>query len=310
MNTAVREIIREKGFFRVLCENGDFTARCVVNCAGLSADRLNFTLGVNDIGIVPTRADYIVTDDSQGRLISRVIFYETENKGKGLTLVPTTEGNLLIGPSEKPVEGTPDPETRKEGIDFVRECAALVLPGLDLGKTIRAFAGLRPNPFRRERLPDGSWGISDESIKDFALIMMPEACPGYISFAGIKTPGMTCADMLGALAAKRCAEYLDAGKNPDFDPKNPPEDKAGGEIVCRCKKVTEGEIVRAIKTCPGAVTVDGVKRRTGACLGVCQGARCTDRIVQIISRELGIPTDEVLKGEKGSWLTRKNTTLL
>ena len=303
-NTPVKSLLYENGLYRVICEGCEFTAKCVVNCAGLNADKLNFTLGVRDVCIVPTRADYIVTGETLGNLISHVIFYETESRGKGITLVPTTEGNLLLGPSELPVEGTPDTEAKADGIEFVRQCAKLVLPDIDLSKTVRAFAGLRPNPFYCDILPDGTPAVSDKSIKDFAIIM-PEDRPGYISFAGIKTPGMTCADGLGRLAAKKCAGVLGAGINPAFSPSLPPEPEiSGGKIVCRCKKVTEAEIVRAIRANPSAATVDGVKRRTGCGLGECQGSRCTDRIARLISRELNIPLSEVYKGENGSWIMR------
>ena len=75
-----------------------------------------------------------------------------------------------------------------------------------------------------------------------------------------------------------------------------------GRVICRCETVTEGEIVDAIREPAGACTVDGVKRRTRAGMGRCQGGFCGPRVVQIIARELGIPVEQVLKERQGSEL--------
>ena len=107
--------------------------------------------------------------------------------------------------------------------------------------------------------------------------------------------------------------------NPSFEPRRKPpvrmaelsrekqraaieENPAYGRVVCRCRTVTEGEIVDAIHRTPGAVTVDGVKYRTGACMGRCQGSYCTQRILELLAQELGKPPEEIQKGRPGSWL--------
>ena len=73
-------------------------------------------------------------------------------------------------------------------------------------------------------------------------------------------------------------------KNPEY-----------GALVCRCKQVTEAEIRAAIRRPVGATTIDGVKRRTRAGMGRCQGGFCGAKVVEILSRELGIPEEEVTK---------------
>ena len=75
-----------------------------------------------------------------------------------------------------------------------------------------------------------------------------------------------------------------------------------GRVICRCETVTEGEIVDAIRQPVGARTVDGVKRRTRAGMGRCQGGFCGPRVTQILARELGIPVEKVLKERLGSEL--------
>lgn len=56
-------------------------------------------------------------------------------------------------------------------------------------------------------------------------------------------------------------------------------------LICRCQEVTRQEIIEAIRD--GAYTVDGVKRRTRACMGLCQGKTCERLIQRIIAQETG-----------------------
>lgn len=76
----------------------------------------------------------------------------------------------------------------------------------------------------------------------------------------------------------------------------------GGQIVCRCETVPEAEIVAAIRRRPGAVSVEGVKRRCRAGMGRCQSGFCQSRVVAILARELGCDPSEVLLEDAGSWL--------
>ena len=113
---------------------------------------------------------------------------------------------------------------------------------------------------------------------------------GLISLLGIKTPGLTCCAELGKYAAELVSRLLgNPGRNPNFNPSRSAIRRVHGlsdterdalirrypeygEIVCRCRDVTLGEVLEAIRR--GAVTLDGVKRRTGSGMGRCQGARC------------------------------------
>ena len=73
------------------------------------------------------------------------------------------------------------------------------------------------------------------------------------------------------------------------------KDPRYGKMVCRCESITEGEIVEALTNNPRATDIDGVKRRTRAGMGRCQGGFCSPRVIEIIARELGIPMNEVTK---------------
>ena len=59
--------------------------------------------------------------------------------------------------------------------------------------------------------------------------------------------------------------------------------------------MSEGEIVDAIRRKPGARSLDGVKRRTRAGMGRCQAGFCSPRVLEILSRELGVPQEQLTK---------------
>ena len=156
---------------------------------------------------------------------------------------------------------------------------------------------MRPN-LRRE---DGS------SIGSFVI---ENPAPGFWSLIGIKTPGLTCADELGRFAAEKAATFLNAGPNGSFEPHRSGIKKARsmsleqraaairsdpdtGEVVCCCEDITKAEVLEAIRR--GATTLDGIKRRTGAMMGRCQGGRCQQKLLALLARELCIPEDAVTK---------------
>ena len=82
-------------------------------------------------------------------------------------------------------------------------------------------------------------------------------------------------------------------KNPEFS-----------KIVCRCETVTEGQIRMALRSKIPVYTVDGVKRRTRAGMGRCQGSFCTPRVMEIIAEEAGIPFEKVTKAQEGTEYAR------
>ena len=305
LNTELLAMRKENGGYILETNRGDCFTRAVVNCSGLAADRVQEMLYPSSVRIVPTAGDYLVLDRNAAAKPTHILEYEPEERRKGLTVVPTVEGSLLIGPTERD-SGTAY-ATTGSGLRELHELAKQLLPELNPDDTIRSFAALRPNPQRQ----DGS------SIHSF-VIEHPDR--GFWSLIGIKTPGMTCAGELGCFVAERLAEELNPEKNPNFDPvrngilkahdqpvpkrKSLVEENPDyGEIICFCEDVTKAEVLEAIRR--GAVTVDGIKRRVGSGMGRCQGARCQSRIAACLSEELNIPESAVLKDGAGSELMRE-----
>jgi len=273
LGTAVTAIEFDDSGYLVRTTRGALRCRAVINCAGLTADRVQELLFPPSIRIFADAADFLVMD-KLARKPSRVIFHQAEACGKGITAIPCPEGNLLLSGIRRPA-GVPY-ATTPEGISLLHRAAADLLPQLDLGMVIRSFGAMRPNPQRvveqnGQYVPDGS------HLGDFCI---EHPAAGFYSLIAVKTPGLTCAQELGLYLAECCAEELGAAQNPNFNPCRAPRPAPAGDIICRCEQITRGEILGAIAR--GAVTVDGVKRRVGSGMGRCQGSRCSDEIQQIL----------------------------
>ena len=268
LGTTVTAITREEEGYRIDTDREPIRCKYIINCAGRYADWVQAMVHPVPVELILNGSDYIVLDN-RARKPRHILFQEREN-GKGLTVVPCVEGNLLLDSPARPL-GQPWAVT-PGGLEKIHALAPQLLPELELEKTIRSFGAVRPNP----RSADG------KNLPDYCI---ETPAPDFLSFIGIKTPGLTCADELGRYAAEKCADYLHAERATDFDPRRRAiparkEDPDWYEIVCRCGNVTKGQILEAIAR--GALTVDAVKRRVGSGMGRCQGSRCTLKIEKLL----------------------------
>ena len=301
-NAEVLEIHSSPDGYRLETTAGTFTCGAVVTCAGMRAHRVQALAFPCPVTVSPTAGDYLVLERDTPHAPTHIVQVEPEDGGKGLNAIPTVEGSLLLGPSER--ENGADFATAAEGLTFVRRFARQVLPGVPLENTIRSFAALRPNPQR----PDG------RSINSFVI---ETPAPGFWSLIGINTPGLTCADALGTMIAEQAAAFLHLAPNPAFSPRRTGILRAKrlspaarrdlvrrnpdyGEVLCRCEDITLAEAREAVRR--GAVTLDGLKHRLGAGLGPCQGARCHGKLAAVLAAELGIPEAAVTLSGGNSFL--------
>lgn len=253
----------DQGF---VVETDEDTYRCkmVFNCAGLSADKVQALAFPPSARLELDGAEYLVLDKNAPKP-SLVIFHQAESCGKGITAIPCVEGNLLISGVRKML-GIPF-GTTAEGLQELHTAAKELLPDAETSKVIRSFGAVRPNPYTE----------NGESVHDFCI---ENPAPGFYSLIGIKTPGLTCANELGLHLAEKAAAFLQAEKNPNFNPERKGISEKDNEIICQCEQITRAEIIEAIRR--GATTVDGVKRRVGSGMGRCQGSRCTLKIEKLL----------------------------
>lgn len=295
---------------------GDYEARYVVNCAGgwghevaEMADKAGCADSASDYAgpewtPYPNRGEYYLLDKSMGSLVSHVIFQCPTAAGKGVLVAPTVHGNLIVGPNAEAVAGPYSRENTLSGLDAVASASRKSVNGIDLRQSIRNFAGVRANT----------------SESDF-IIRPARDCKLVLNIAGIKSPGLSAAPAIGEYAA----EYLktmgltltekEAGtwngtrtkvhfkdlsdaEKAELIKKNP----RYGRVICRCETITEGEIIDAIHSPITPCSIDGIKRRAGSGMGRCQGGFCGPRVLDLLSKELGIDPLDVLQDGAGTKL--------
>ena len=268
LNTEVTDIQKADHGFWLQTNRGDFLCKTVLNCAGLSADKVQELAFEPSVRLKPDSAEYLVFD-TRAKKPEHVIFLQAEKCGKGITAIPCTEGNLLISGIRKPMDVPFG--TTGEGLQELLSATKDLLPETEMDKVIRSFGAVRPNP----HLENG------ENINDFCI---ENPAPGFYSLIGIKTPGLTASNELTLHLVRQVSGFLGAEENPAFDPHRKAIAKKAEpdyyEIICQCGQVTRGEILEAIRR--GATTVDGVKRRIGTGMGRCQGSRCHWKIAKIL----------------------------
>ncbi len=296
----VDDIRREDGCYRVDTESGSYTATCIVNAAGVYADRFHNMVCDEKIHIVPRKGEYLLFDKEAGSLVSHTIFQLPTELGKGVLVTPTVHGNIMCGPTAEDIEDKENTETTQEGIDKVTGTASLSVKNIPFRLVITSFCGLRAH----------------EDSDDFILGEAPGA-EGFFDAAGIESPGLSSAPAIGEYIAKMVAAKMNAPLKPDWNgtrrgivrPEEQPDEErarlirenpAYGSIVCRCEGISEGELVDAITRTLGATSLDGIKRRVRQGMGRCQGGFCTPRAMEILSRETGQKMEDICKNIPGS----------
>jgi len=297
----------------VQTSRGKIHTRYVINAAGLFADEISAMAGIDDFKIIPRKGEYLIYDKNLGNLVKHVLFPIPSSISKGITVTPTVDGNIIAGPTAHDVKDKRDASTTLDGFEEVLRGACKLVPCLSTRRDaiISSFSGLRAQP----------------STGDF-IIKSYEEPYGFINVSGIKSPGLTSAPAIAEMVVDMLkAEGLTLELKSDFNPHRRPiehpfrdfnpakaealiaQDSHYGHVVCRCEHVTEGEIIEAIHR--GATTLDGVKYRTRAGMGRCQGGFCTPHIIKILAKELRMPVEEVTKkGGKSKILLYRAKQLL
>lgn len=304
----VSDISRDGDGYKISSASGDAVrAKYIVNAAGIYSDKIAGMVGDTSFDVHPRRGEYILLDRECGGILGCTVFRTPGKMGKGILVSPTVDGNLLLGPTSVDMTDKDDRSTTREGLDrVIREAGENLSVSVPMGKSITSFCGLRAV---------GSTG-------DFII---REGAEHFINVAGIESPGLsaspaiaeTVRDMLAA-----CGLALD--KKEDYDPYREPKhafreasveekneiikkDPSYGRIICRCEGISEGEILDAIRSNPPAHDVDGVKRRTRAGMGRCQGGFCGTYVMDLIARETGVGFEEVTKSGGGSYMVYERT---
>ncbi len=282
--------------YRIFSTDGKtLDARYIVNAAGIYADKLAKMVGDSSFDIHPRRGEYILLDREVGGLVSHTIFRTPSKMGKGILVTPTVDGNLLVGPTSVDMTDKEDKSTHPEGLsEVIKQANENIEGGVPFGKSITSFCGLRAA---------GNTG-------DFIINV---GAHRFVNVAGIESPGLSSAPAIAEYVLELLAgDGLALTEKSDFNPYREPkhsfreasiEEKieiikknpAYGRIICRCESISEGEILDAIHSNPPANDIDGVKRRTRAGMGRCQGGFCGPYVMELIAKERGMAYEDVTK---------------
>ena len=279
-----------------------FECRVLVNCSGASGAFLHNMISDAPLQMTHRRGQYYLLDRTEELPFSRTVFQCPSAMGKGVLVTPTVHGNLLIGPNAEDIEDPLDTATTAEGLSFVLSRAARTWPAVSVRSNITNFSGVRAHL----------------EMDDFLIGPVSGAQDAFEAI-GIESPGLSSAPAIAGDLSTLIASHLSLSRKDSviplpaavkpFSEMNDEERAAAfmenpeyGHIVCRCETVTEAEIRSAVRRPVGARSIDGIKRRTRAGMGRCQGGFCCPRVAQILSEETGIPVLDITKNGGDSYL--------
>ncbi len=296
-NFSVDSITFADDKFEIKCKCGKtIEAGLVINSAGLGAAELAKKFSGEEFEIIGRLGEYGLLDRSCSYMCSHTIFQCPNEMGKGILVAPTCHHNILVGPSAVNVEDNEDKSVRVGALREIFSIAQKSVPIVSTRDMITSFAGIRAH-----------------STTDDFIIQPATTNDKFINLIGIESPGLASSPAIAEYVENMVIDRI--GKPEVKAAWNPSrtkpiifrnlsmeeqeaviaKDPAYAHIICRCETITEGEIRAAIKAPAGAIDIDGVKRRTRAGMGRCQGGFCGSKVLEILAEELNLPKNEISK---------------
>ncbi len=293
-NSEVTSIKKNQDVFEIEINNNEIIlAKSVISAAGIFSDQVAYLLEKNvPYQIFPRKGEYFVLDRKVKGLINHVLYPLPTKVGKGVLIIPQVHGNILLGPTSTLQDEKELASNTKVGLDQIKRDVKAIAKNIPFNLVIRTFAGIR----------------ASSSFEDF-YIQESKEYTNFFHVAGIDSPGLTAAPAIAEylvdhilnhqlikkenynpLRTKKPTFYnLDFEKQQELLKENP----RYGNLVCKCEKITEAEIIDAINGPLGNDTIKGIKKRARAGSGLCQGGYCEEMILKIIARETNQSLDQI-----------------
>lgn len=303
----VTHIEKTNDLFIVSTPKGQFKSKWIINSAGNNCAHISKMLGLKAYEIEGTKGEYIVLDQKVGPLLPMPVYPVPTNTYMGIHVTPTIDGNVTVGPNANKESDYINYGVSKESMDFLKEDANTLWPHIQQKDFIRNYAGIQP-----------TWKDGEHVIKDF-LIEFSEEVENTVNLIGMESPALTSAVPIARHVVKGIMKRCPLTVKEDFNPKRrgiikfseqSKEIQAGlisqnpdyGEIICRCEQITKAEILSAIHNPLGVDTLTGIKYRTRAMMGRCQGGYCQMRISQMIQAHKNKDETDIMYARRGSYL--------
>ncbi|MCP4152893.1 MAG: NAD(P)/FAD-dependent oxidoreductase [bacterium] len=320
LNTAVLGLEKKgKTISTIKTNRGNLTAGVVVNAAGVWADRIAGYAADRFFSLHYRKGTDLILDlksgKAQNHIVVRVpLVAQMKTRTKGGGVIPTVEGNILVGPTAEEQPFRERYNTEEKDMEFLFNQMS-VNEKFTRKDVITYFAGIRACTYE----------------EDF-IIEPSEHVDNLVHVAGIQSPGLASAPAIAEDVSKMCVEILNTKSfvpsnkskkskapkkevqlnvnfnpvrqnvNPElrFMPENEREalikkNPAYGHIVCRCEEISEGEIRDALRSPVPATTLNGIKRRARAGTGRCQGGFCSPAVMEIMAEELNVDITAICK---------------
>lgn len=294
LSSNVEKISYADSKYRITLTNAEeYECKYIINCAGAGCMKINELAGAEIYSVIYRRGDYYLLDKTERKNVNTVIFPLPDERGKGILVAPTADGNVIYGPTAIN-EDTDDTAVTTDGLKNIREGIAKSYKSYNFKKVIRVYAGVRTI-------------IGEDFVIGFS-----EKIDNFYMVCGICSPGLTSAPAIAQEVTQSIVERIGAKRKSDIIPpqihkhfidmsnqerKQAVEaDRNWGEIICRCESVTKAEIKDAIDSPLHVTTLDGIKRRVRAGMGRCQGGFCAPKIIDILVNEYGLDPVEIKKG--------------
>ncbi len=277
---------REGDLWTLHTPRGALRARFVVNAAGSGAPAVDRVAGVVTASTATRRGEFVVFDKPARKLVPAIVL----PAGPGFAISPTVFGNVLVGPSEETFAAAVDTATTRTGIDGLLAHARQVVPPLGAQAVITAFAGVRPAPSDdgdRFMLDAATGYVSagDAGHAGFSASMaIAEHVVGLLGRAGFEAP------LRSAARVAPVANLGETAVRPAFDAARIAGDPEYGRVVCHCESVSRGELRDACGGPVAPVDLDGLRRRTRAMMGRCQGSWCSAEVMGFLARPASAET--------------------
>ena len=291
---------------------GEYKAHWVINAAGLGCKTISDMLGITGYHVIGSKGNYIILDKRLGSLLPMPVYPVPSNTYMGIHVTPTVDGNVTVGPDAENVTDFSYYGVPQKNMEELAKSASNLWPHINKADQIRNFSGILPK-----------WVDENGVIQDFKIEIKEDIAPHAVNLVGIESPGLTAAVPIAQYVVELMKEHERLVKNDQFIPEHKSirrfatasfeeknalirENKEYGEIICSCEQVTKAEIRAAIRNPLGVATMTGVKYRTRAMMGTCQGGFCQMKIEQLIEEELGIPAKDVRYSRPDSWVLTGN----
>ncbi|MFI6879844.1 FAD-dependent oxidoreductase [Streptomyces sp. NPDC050400] len=267
---------------------GTLDTRWLVNAAGLHADTVDRLLGHDTLTVTPRRGQLIVYDKFARDLVRHILLPVPTALGKGVLVAPTVYGNVLLGPTAEDLDDKRATHTTADALDRLRAAGRRILPPLVDEEVTAVYAGLRTatdqDDYRIDARPDQHY-VTVGGIRSTGLT----ACMGIAAYVADLLADSGCTDLGRArdLPPVTMPNLGEAFPRPYQDPELIARDPEFGAIVCHCERVTRGEIRDALAATIPPASLEGLRRRTRARAGRCQGFSCGAAVRDLFGRGNG-----------------------